>query len=156
MRNDAWASRAPTVSIVGAIKTSMNRPAIAAAVAASSGRLRATTPPKAASGSESHASLKGSGEVVADGYPARIVVLDDHHPGSRKVVDESPGRLGVEEVVERHLFALDHPRSRPPGGGTGFSIDPGLLVGVFAVSKYCLPVERDRQSGGDVAAVRAS
>ena len=62
----------------GATTTSVNTGASASASAAGTGRLTATMPPNADTGSQSWAADVGGGDVVGDRDAARVGVLDDH------------------------------------------------------------------------------
>ena len=53
----------------------------------------------------------GVADVVCDGNAAGVVVLDDRAGGQLELVQQAPGRVQVEHVVERERppMTLGHP-----------------------------------------------
>ena len=89
--------------------------AIASAVAASSGRLSATMPPKALTGSQASALSQASRRLAADRGAARVGVLDDRDGRRGEFGDQLEGGVGVGVVVVGQLLALELARGRDAG-----------------------------------------
>ena len=89
----------------GATITSVKHCASASASAAGTGRLRATMPPNALTGSHALASTYASVMSSLDRDAARVGVLHDDARRFVEAVDEPPRRLGVEQVEVAHLLA---------------------------------------------------
>ena len=75
------------------------------AVSPSTGRLSATMPPKAETGSPRRASSNAAARSLRSASPQRDGVLDDGHGRLGKPAHGVPGGVGVEEIVERQLLA---------------------------------------------------
>ena len=78
-----------------------------AAASASSGRLQATMPPKALCGSQARASRVGLDGGLAGADAAGVGVLDDGDGGLGELGDQRQRGVGVVEVVEGELLALE-------------------------------------------------
>ena len=107
--------------------------------------------------------LVGGRQVGVDRAPHGVGVLDDGHgalvavrPG--QLVDQPPGRVGVEDVEVRELLApvLDH--VVPPRVLARDAVAGAVLVGVLAVAQRAGPLEGQvdggRQDGVGVARLR--
>jgi hypothetical protein len=146
---DSTARAASVIS--GAMITSVKISAIAAAVSASSGRLRATMPPKALTGSQASAFRQASSSVSPTAHAAGVGVLDDGDGRRAELGDQLEGGVGVVEVVVAELLALElrgggdaRPRAgRLVHGG----VEGGCLVRVLAVAQHLPPRAGDQRSG---------
>ena len=134
MRNRRRDFLLPSVSSVsssnpGATTTSKKISAMRRAVSPSTGRLRATMPPKAETGSPRKASSNAVARSPRSDSPQGIVCLTMATAGWVNPLHGVPGGVRVEEVVERQLlagelFGLQHPLLRlarpqsPVGGGS--------------------------------------
>ena len=78
--------------------------------AASTGRVSATTPPNADTGSPASAASHASSERRALGRPARVRVLDDDAGRATQRAPERGRRRRVEDVVVRQGLALERRR----------------------------------------------
>ena len=90
------------------------------ASASSTGRLKTSTPPNADSGSQANALSYASLTVSATAVPQGLLCLTITHAGSLELVQQPPGRVEVEDVVERERLAVllgepgEHVRARSP------------------------------------------
>ena len=132
----------------GATITSTNwRSRMAAAVAASSGRLKAMMPPKADVVSafvRPQVSLFDGG---GDGRAAGIRVLHDHAGGRLELAHALERRVGIRDVVVGELLALELPRRRDGcAGRERIGVERRGLVRILAVAQVLeLPKARRKR-----------
>ena len=162
-RAGGWAFAARIASAsgskAGATTTSRKIDDSAAAVAASTGRVSATTPPNADTGIAGQRRLPGLEERRALGGAARVRVLDDDAGRAAQRSPEGRRRRGVQDVVVRQRLALERRRigreravlEAVPGP----SVAGGRLVRVLAVAQGVDLLEGDRQAVRDTGRLRA-
>ena len=93
------------------------------------GRLAATTPPYALTGSQACALPVGLGDVGADRDAARVGVLDDRDARLVEVVGRPPGRVRVDVVVVAHRLAGSCSAWASPG--------PPRPCATYSAARWC-------------------
>ncbi len=126
--------------------------AMAPATSTVTGPPMATMPPKADCGIAGQGPLVGHDQVRVEGGAARVGVLDDGHGpvdsvGGGQLVDQAPGRVGVEDVEVGELLAAVLDDVVPPRVQAGDPVAGPVLVGILPVAQGAGPLEGQVDGG---------
>ena len=150
-RRFGFVARTSSASAVKAGATTISRKieVSASAIARSTSRVSATTPPKALTGSASSAASQASSRVARSAAPHGLVCLTMTTPGPAQRPTERRRRRRVEDVVVRQRLALERraldPEQAVVERRAGPSIAGRRLVRVLAVAQRLDLLERDGQ-----------
>ena len=148
----AWwpGSSWPPASKPGATTTSRKIETSASAIAASTGRVRATTPPNADTGSPASAACQASSGVGSLGGAARVRVLDDDAGRAAQRAAQCRRGRRVEDVVVRQGLALERRlagRERAVVGASSPGAGSGPPAGAGSRRSAASRPSRARRSG---------
>ena len=119
-------------------------------MASSTTRLTAITPPKAETGSQETAFSYADGDRLGDRHPAGVVVLDDDAGRQRELFEQPPGRVEVEQVVERERGSVELLQRGGAVRAAYFGVPGRPLVRVLAVAEVLDLDQVDHQVLGEV------